>query len=56
MQNYCFVHFNLQTTSVVYWSEFLATDPEARVRFLAVPDFMGNNGSETGFAQPRDYK
>jgi hypothetical protein len=23
--------------SVVYWSEFLATDPEARVRFPALP-------------------
>jgi hypothetical protein len=27
--------------SVVQWSEFLATDPEARVRFPALPDFMG---------------
>jgi hypothetical protein len=25
-----------RTTSVVYWSEFLATDPEARVRFPAL--------------------
>jgi hypothetical protein len=25
------------TASVVYWSEFLATDPEARVRFPALP-------------------
>jgi hypothetical protein len=24
--------------SVVYWSEFLATDPEARVRFPALPE------------------
>jgi hypothetical protein len=24
----------LSTTSVVYWSEFLAADPEVRVRFL----------------------
>jgi hypothetical protein len=23
--------------SVVYWSEFLATNPEARARFLALP-------------------
>jgi hypothetical protein len=28
------------TTSVVYWSEFLATDSEARVRFQALPDFL----------------
>jgi hypothetical protein len=25
---------------VVWWSEFLATDPEARVRFPALPDFL----------------
>jgi hypothetical protein len=29
---------------VAYWSEFLATDPEARVRFLALPDFRRNSG------------
>jgi hypothetical protein len=28
------------TASVVYWSEFLATDPETRVRFPALPDFL----------------
>jgi hypothetical protein len=26
------------TASVVWWSEFLATDPEARVRFPALPE------------------
>jgi hypothetical protein len=26
------------TTSVVWWSEFLARDPKARVRFLALPE------------------
>jgi hypothetical protein len=26
------------SASVVQWSEFLATDPEARVRFLALPE------------------
>jgi hypothetical protein len=25
--------------SVVLWSEFLATDPEVRVRFPGLPDF-----------------
>jgi hypothetical protein len=29
----------IQTASVVWWSEFLATDSEARVRFPALPDF-----------------
>jgi hypothetical protein len=28
------------TASVVYWSEFLATDPEVRVRFPVLPDFF----------------
>jgi hypothetical protein len=28
----------LMTTSVVWWSEFLATDPKARVRFPALPE------------------
>jgi hypothetical protein len=40
---------------VVKWSEFLATDPEIRVRFLALPDFLRSNGSGTGFTQPRKY-
>jgi hypothetical protein len=26
------------TASVVYWTEFLATDPEARVRFPELPE------------------
>jgi hypothetical protein len=30
-------HTQASTASVVYWSEFLATDPEARVRFPALP-------------------
>jgi hypothetical protein len=30
-------HITLKTASVVKWSEFLATDPEARVRFPALP-------------------
>jgi hypothetical protein len=27
-----------EPASVVYWSEFLATDPETRVRFPALPE------------------
>jgi hypothetical protein len=26
---------------VAYWTEFLDTDPEVRVRFPALPDFQG---------------
>jgi hypothetical protein len=35
------------TASVVCWSEFLATDPEARVRFPALPE-KKSSGSGTG--------
>jgi hypothetical protein len=33
----------------------LATDPEFRVRFLALPDFLCSNGSDTGSTQPSEY-
>jgi hypothetical protein len=44
----------------------LATDPEAQVRFLALPDFLeikkekkerkeNSSGSGTGSTQPREY-
>jgi hypothetical protein len=36
-------------------SEFLATDPEVRVRFPAQPDFLRSSGSGTGSTQPREY-
>jgi hypothetical protein len=39
----------------VKWSEFLATDPEVRVRFPALPDFLSSSGSGTGSAQTRGY-
>jgi hypothetical protein len=32
---------------VVSWSEFLATDPEARVRFPALPDFLKKKEKKT---------
>jgi hypothetical protein len=40
---------------VVEWSEYLAADPELRVRFPALPDFLRSSGSGTGFTQPREY-
>jgi hypothetical protein len=43
------------TASVVWWSEFLATDPEVLVRFPALPDFLRSSGSGTGSTQPREY-
>jgi hypothetical protein len=38
----------VQTASVVWWSEFLATDPEARVRFQALPGKKRVVGLERG--------
>jgi hypothetical protein len=43
------------TASVVKWSEFLATDPELRVRFPTLPDFLRSSGSGMGTTQPREY-
>jgi hypothetical protein len=30
----------IMTAAVIKWSEFMATDPEIRVRFPALPDFF----------------
>jgi hypothetical protein len=38
----------------VSWSEFSATDPEARDRFPALPE-KKSSGSGTGSTQPREY-
>jgi hypothetical protein len=40
---------------VVQWSEFLATDPEAGIRFPALLDFLRSSGSGTGSTQSREY-
>jgi hypothetical protein len=32
------MRYNVRTASVFWWSEFLATDPEDRVRFPALPE------------------
>jgi hypothetical protein len=47
-------NFSPETGSVDYWSEFLATDPERRVRFPELPDFPRNSGSGTGSTQLRE--
>jgi hypothetical protein len=43
------------TASVVWWSEFLATDPGFRVLFSALPHFLRSSGSGTGTTQLREY-
>jgi hypothetical protein len=40
---------------VVWWSEFLLTDPELRVQFPALSDFLRSSGSGTGSTQPSEY-
>jgi hypothetical protein len=36
---------------VVWWSDFLATNPEFRVRFPALRNFLRSSGSGTGSTQ-----
>jgi hypothetical protein len=43
------------TASVVWWLEFLATDPEVRVRFPTLPDFPSSSRSATESTQPREH-
>jgi hypothetical protein len=43
---------SFQTASVVQWSEFLATDPEVRVRFPALPETKIVVGLERGPLSP----
>jgi hypothetical protein len=40
---------------MVWWSEFLAKDPEVRIRFPALPDFLRSSGSGMGSTQPREF-
>jgi hypothetical protein len=40
---------------VVSWSVFLAADPGIRVRFPALPDFLGGGGPGAGSSHPREY-
>jgi hypothetical protein len=49
----------VQTTSVVSWSEFLATHPEVRILFPALPDFLSssvcNGVHSASWAQMKSY-
>jgi hypothetical protein len=46
---------NWGSPSEVWSSGFLATDPEIRARFLALPDFLRSSGPRTGSTQRREY-
>jgi hypothetical protein len=40
---------------MVFWSEFLATDPGVRVRFPELSDYLRSSESGNGFTQSREY-
>jgi hypothetical protein len=46
---------NYGNASVVWWSEFLSTVPEVRVRFLELTDFLRSSGFGAGPTQPREH-
>jgi hypothetical protein len=43
------------TAPVVKWSEFLATDPEVRVWFPALSDFLSSSASGLGPLSTTEY-
>jgi hypothetical protein len=47
--------WKMETTSVIWWSDFLATDSEVCVQFLALLDFLRSSGSGMGSTQPCEY-
>jgi hypothetical protein len=51
-----YITYVYMTASVVWWSEFLATDPELPGSVPGVPDFLTSGGSGTGSAQPHGKK
>jgi hypothetical protein len=52
--NWKFIFICIYTAPVIQWSEFLATDPEVRVRFPVLPEFLSSLFG-TGSTQPREY-
>jgi hypothetical protein len=40
---------------VMYMDHNPSTDPEVRVRFPTIPDFLRSSGFGTGSTQPREY-
>jgi S-methylmethionine-dependent homocysteine/selenocysteine methylase len=44
------------TPQTLFSLEFLATNPEVLVRFLALPDFLRSSWSGTESAQPRESR
>jgi hypothetical protein len=52
---YCVVPVRYELNLYMLWSEFLASEPDAQVRFSALPDFLRSSGSGTGSTQLREY-
>lgn len=44
------------TTSMVYWSQFPATNQRCRIRLRVLPHFLSISASETGCTQPHEDK
>jgi hypothetical protein len=57
MQNYLKDNYNLMdyVKWPLVWPSGRTTDPEVRVRFPALPDFLRSSGSGKASTQPREY-
>jgi hypothetical protein len=55
MANVPYINLFYRTATMVWWSKFLAKDPEIRVRFQALPEFFRRIESGTGSAQSCEY-
>jgi hypothetical protein len=52
--NLYYLNISFFITEFGQWSWFLASDPDVRVRFPALPNFLRSSGCETGSTQPRE--
>jgi hypothetical protein len=55
MASYSFVLTEAMKSMDRNCGQFLDTDPEVRVRFPALPDYLRSSGSGTGSTQPCEY-
>jgi hypothetical protein len=49
------IHKRFRYSILSTGQEFLATDPEVRIRFPELTDLLRNSGSGTGSTQPLEY-
>jgi hypothetical protein len=53
--NFLLLHFSATIGLIDRLCGLVATDPEVRVRFPALPDFLRSSGSGTRSSEPREY-